>query len=225
MNKTLTNIAIIPARGGSKRLPGKNIKNFGGIPLIVHSINFARKNFDIIDEIVVSTDDDEIAQIALSNKVRVLRRPSAISGDNSTTLEAVRHVADEMEYRFKNAILLQPTNPLRPSNLLLDAFNMFNASKSDSLFTVSQSFDKLGKIENGRFCPFNYSYGDRSQDIEPLYKENGLLYLITSELIKSNRLLSANAIPFIVDHPFAKIDIDTIEDFDFAEYILEKYHT
>ena len=217
------NIAIITARGGSKRLPRKNIKEFRGLPLLVHSINYAKQNLHIIDEIVVTTDDEEIKRIALSHDVKVVERPSAISGDSSTSLEAIQHVIETIGDNFENIVLLQPSNPLRPVNLLEEAYRKVNSSDSDSLFTVLSILEKLGRIKNDRFEPFNYSYGDRSQDIEPFYRENGLLYITRLKLLKKNLLLSPNAIPFIVDHPFAEVDIDTENDFRFAEFIFEKF--
>jgi len=117
--KYLKNIVIIPARGGSKRLPNKNMRMLAGIPLIVHSINYAKANN--IDKIVVSTDDFKIKEIALKNKVDVIERPKELSGDLATTVSAMKHVLENIEEAFDNVILLQPTNPLRPINLLKEA--------------------------------------------------------------------------------------------------------
>lgn len=214
-------IAIIPARGNSKRLPGKNTKFLGGFPLLVHSIKYAQQ-FSFIDDIYVTTDDAEIKKVALAFGAKVIDRPSEISGDFEPTVSALKHVLESLRDDIENVILLQPTNPLRPNNLLEEAFELFLNSNSDSLFTVSRNHDKLGKIVNNQFEPFNYKIGQRSQDLEPLFFENGLLYISKANLIKNDIIISEKAFPLEVNHIFAKVDIDTQEDFDFAEYLFNK---
>ena len=117
-NKT---IAIIPARGNSKRLPGKNTKFLGGIPLLAHSIKYAQQ-FSFIDDIYVSTDNLEIKKVAVQFGAKVIDRPAEISGDFEPTVSALKHVLESLTYEVENVILLQPTNPLRPENLLEKAF-------------------------------------------------------------------------------------------------------
>ena len=214
-------IAIIPARGNSKRLPGKNTKFLGGIPLLAHSVKYAQQ-FSFIDEIFVTTDDAEIKKNALEFGAKVIDRPTEISGDFEPTVSALKHVLESISNDVENVILLQPTNPLRPNNLLAEAFELYINSNSDSLFTVSRNHDKLGKIVNHKFEPFNYTIGQRSQDLEPLFFENGLLYISKANLIKNDIIISEKAFPLEVNHIFAKVDIDTQEDFDFAEYLFNK---
>jgi N-acylneuraminate cytidylyltransferase len=218
----LKSIIVIPARGGAKRLPGKNKLLLGGIPLVVHSIRYAKACPNLRKKVIVSTDDPEIKTIALSEGVEVIDRPSAISGDKATTLSALKHVLENLTETVENVILLQPTNPLRPKNLLKDAFKEFSKGKYESLMTVSRSYQKFGKIQNKQFVPFNYEMGQRSQDLEPLYFENGLLYIIKASLISQDKLLGENNFPFIVDHPFSKVDIDEKEDFEYAEFLLKR---
>ena len=218
MNKT---IAIIPARGGSKRLPNKNVILLGGIPLFVHSINYAKANK--INKIIVTTDDADIKKTAIKNGVEVVDRPKEISGDNATTVSALKHVLENVKEVFENVILFQPTNPLRPKNLLKDALKKYEVGNYDSLMTVSRNHQKFRKIINNKFEPFNYKIGQRSQDLEPLYYENGLLYITKASLILEDKILGKNNCPFIVNHPFAKVDIDTKEDFEYAEYLLSRH--
>jgi CMP-N-acetylneuraminic acid synthetase len=215
-------IAVIPARGGSKRLPQKNIRLLGGIPLILHSIEFAKENSDIIDEIYVSTDDDVIKKIAQEYGAKVIDRPQSISGDLEPTVSAIKHVLQQIEEPIENVILLQPTNPLRPQNLLKESFQYFQQKELQSLFTVTRNLQKFGKIENEIYVPFNYTVGQRSQDLAPLYYENGLLYITKASLILDNIIISETAFPFEVDHVYAGVDIDTIEDFEYAEYLFYK---
>lgn len=215
-------IAIIPARGGSKRLPGKNLMLLGGLPLIAHSILYAKANSNVIDAVFVSTDDPEIKKIALEYGAEVIDRPAHLAGDHEPTVTALKHVLESLETKPETVILLQPTNPLRPEKLLQQAFELYGNEKCESLFTVTRSHHKLGKIENNRFAPFNYKPGQRSQDLEPLYFENGLLYICKSDLILEETIISENAYPLLVEHAFAGVDIDTAEDFDYAEYLYQK---
>jgi len=215
-------IAIIPARGGSKRLPNKNILSLGGMPLIAHSILYARKNKAIIDEIYVSTNDETIKKIALEYGAQVIDRPESLSGDLEPTVSALRHVLESLDYEVENVVLLQPTNPLRTANMLKEAFEVFQKGNYDSLFTVSRNHQKLGKIANNRFIPFNYEMGQRSQDLEPLYFENGLLYISKASLISENSIISKTAYPLEVNSIFANVDIDTQEDLLYAEYLFNK---
>ena len=219
MHKT---IAIIPARGGSKRLPNKNILLLGNYPLVVHSILFAQANSKIIDEIYVSTDDAEIREIALQFGAKVIDRPEAISGDLEPTITAIQHALQSINEEVENVVLLQPTNPLRPQNLLRECFEKFEETNSDSLFTVSKNHHKLGKISNEKFVPLKYEIGQRSQDLDPLYFENGLIYITKAKAILDNKIITEKAFPYLVNHIFANVDIDTQDDFDYAEYLLGK---
>ena len=219
----MKNIAIIPARGGSKRLPQKNIKLLGKIPLLAHSILYAKANKEIIDEIYVSTNDEDIKKIALEFGAKVISRPENISGDLEPTVSALKNVLEQIPDEVENVVLLQATNPLRPENLLQEAFQTFEKEKCNSLFTVSRNHQKFGKIENGKFIPFNYEIGQRSQDLEPLFFENGLLYITKASLIIENIIIAENAFPFKIDSIFAGVDIDTQEDFDYAEYLYQKH--
>lgn len=217
MTKT---IAIIPARGGSKRLYPKNRMPMGGIPLIAHSILYAQANAQIIDAIYVSTNCPVTKQIALDYGAKVIDRPESLSGDLEPTVSAMKHVVQNID-PVENVILLQPTNPLRPKNLLKETMAIFENGNHDSLFTVTKNRQKFGKISNQKFIPYNYTIGQRSQDLEPLFFENGLLYISKASLILENTVISDNAFPYEIDHIYANVDIDTQEDFDYAEFL---YH-
>ena len=215
-------IAIIPARGNSKRLPNKNLLFLGGIPLLVHSILFAQRNPSIVDEVYVTTDNAAIKKVALEYGARVIDRPDTLSGDFEPTISCVQHVLDSIPDAVESVVLLQPTNPLRPENLLQEAFERYHSTDADSLFTVTRNHQKLGKIENNCFEPYNYTIGQRSQDLELLYFENGLLYVIKANLIREGKIVSENSIPYEVNHIFATVDIDTQDDLDYAEYLIKK---
>ncbi|SDH42466.1 CMP-N-acetylneuraminic acid synthetase [Flavobacterium omnivorum] len=213
-------IAIIPARGNSKRLPNKNLLLLGGIPLLVHSILFAQRSPSIIDEIYVTTDNAAIKKIALQYGARVIDRPAAISGDFEPTVTAIQHALDSIAEAVESVVVLQPTNPLRPEKLLKEAFEMFRMNDAESLFTVTRNHQKLGKISNNYFEPYNYKIGQRSQDLEPLYFENGLLYIAQAKLIREGKIFSENSLPYEVNHIFARVDIDIQEDLDYANFLI-----
>ena len=217
-------ISIIPARGGSKRFPGKNTHSLNGTPLIGHSIEYSLRNSNIVST-YVSTDAADIKRISLEAGAEIIDRPAEFAGDHATTASAMKHAVQylmDKGVEFDYVVLLQASNPLRPKNLLSEAIEIIENGYS-SLFTVSRSEKKLGKIINGKFVPWNYTFGMRSQDMDPLYYENGLLYITSKELLLQEIIEGKDAYPMVVDHPYGKVDIDTAEDFHYAEYILNLY--
>ena len=223
MNRS-KNIVIIPARGGSKRLPNKNVLSLSGKPLIEYSIDFALANNNIVYEIYVSTDDETIKDIALKKDVKVIDRPEYLAGDTISTVAVMKHVIESIQaHKNDTIILLQPTNPLRPYNLLKETYAIYQKGSNDSLMTISRNHQKFGKLVENKFIPFNYELGQRSQDLEPLFFENGLLYITKASLIFEEKILGKNNIPFLVSHPYAQIDIDTETDLKYAEFIINNY--
>jgi len=128
--------AFIPARGGSKGIFGKNIKEFAGKPLVVHSIEYAL-NCSQIDEVVVSTDDDKIAQIAQKAGARIVKRPPELSTDQSTTESAIHHFVNKFNNKPDIIVLLQPTSPYRPKGSLKNAITHFTENGFDSLLSIT----------------------------------------------------------------------------------------
>ncbi len=219
--KTPTYLVIIPARAGSQRLMGKNMRKLGEYSLVEHSIRYAQSY--AFSDILVSTNDVEVSQLAQKLNIKVVHRPEDLAQNESLVINALQHVIGQQEKEYDFIILLQPTNPLRPKNIMKQALDRIKTNCFDSLMTVSQAPKKVGKIEDNSFVPFNYEMGQRSQDIEPLYAENGLLYIIRSSLIMEGKLLGEKNFPLLVDYPFAEIDIDTLEDFKKAELYLKFY--
>ena len=161
-------LAVIPARGGSKRLPGKNTRLLGGEPLLVHSIKFAleascrpRGCFNRLLE---------NCKIAQHCGAEVIIRPDVLATDTAKTGPTIRHVVEALqatEYFPRGVITLQPTNPLRPPQLIEDAIAIYEETSPDSVITVTQSKQKLGRIEGGNFTPTTYKVEERSQDLCP----------------------------------------------------------
>lgn len=218
-------VTIIPARGGSKRFPGKNTHFLNGTPLICHSIEYSLKNPNICGTFV-STDADDIKLISKVGGAEIIDRPAEYAGDYATTASAMKHAVQYLMNKgvdFDYVVLLQATNPLRPKGLLSEAIDIIEKGENDSLFTVNRSEKKLGKIIDGKFVPWNYKFGQRSQDLDPLYYENGLLYITKKELLLKEIIEGPTAYPLVVEHPFGEVDIDTVEDFRYAEYVLNQY--
>ena len=222
LNKQLS-VALIPARGGSKRLPDKNIIDLNGKPLLAYSIDFAL-NSSVIDEVWVSTDSQEIADTAKTYGAKVLRRPDKLAGDYTPTSEVVKYHAEKFhdgEKPVEWIFLLQPTNPLRPNQLASAAFNMLTREEKKALACFSPLDKKFGKIKDHTFYPENYSFGQRSQDIEKRYYENGLLYIVNIELAKRGELFPADLFPYVVKSIHGTVDIDDKEDLEYTKIILE----
>lgn len=218
-------VTVIPARGGSKRFPGKNIFPFAGKPLIAHSIDFSRKS-PLIGATYVTTDAKEIKEIALKYGADIIIRPNELGGDFVTSAEVMKDAAQQLISQgldFDYVVLLQPTNPLRPSGLLERAVEHIKVNGCKSLFTVSRSNKKLGKIKDNSFVPWNYHFGQRSQDMEPLFYENGLLYITHRELVLDGIIMDEKSFPMEVNHIFGEVDIDTKEDLAYGEYVFAHY--
>jgi len=186
-------IAIIPARGGSKGIPGKNIKNFEGKPLISHSIEYA-KDSKLIHEVYVSTDDTQIAHISKTAGAKIITRPPELATDTSTTESAIKHALNNIDNLPDIIILLQPTSPLRPKNSLDVIINKFIDEKYDSLLSLSPSNNFFWKINSeGVTAEYDYLNRKRRQDInddEKKYFENGSVYVFTRDHFEltNNRL-------------------------------------
>ena len=214
---------IIPARANSKRLRGKNMKILGNKPLIQYSINFALNHFSE-ETVWVNSDDLQIIEFAKQKGIKTLLRPDELATDYSSTVDVLKHHVNyfkEQNIACDAIILLQPTNPFREDSLLKEAISSFQKAERNSLATFSVSEKKLGIIENDFFKPTNYVPGQRSQDLEKSYFENGLLYITKCDSILEGKVITEDVYPIICNTLEAKVDIDYLEDFLFAESLLK----
>ena len=214
---------IIPARANSKRLPGKNMKLLSNKPLIQYSIDFALRHFSK-DVVWVNTDDKEIIKYAKLKGVNTLLRPDDLALDITTTVDVLKYQVNhfkEQNIVCDAIILLQPTNPFREDDLLKEAIKKFQESGRNSLATFSISEKKLGKIEDGFFKPTNYFPGQRSQDLEKAYFENGVLYITKRESILEGKIITDDVYPIVCKNTESTVDIDYLRDFVYAESLLK----
>lgn len=215
-------LAIIPARGGSKRLPRKNIISFGGKPLLAWSIETALSTPGV-RECFVSTEDAEIAAVAREFGATIIDRPAELATDNASTVDVLLHAVQAAGNDHRQAagvLLLQPTNPLRPRSMMIRAIDRFLSEPCDSLIGVSRRPLKLGKVEHGRFVP-DYAFGAQSRLMPPVFFENGLIYLTKMEtLVQDGSLTGDRVLAFETERPFDEVDIDEPVDLLVGEAIL-----
>lgn len=217
-------VAIITARGGSKRIPRKNVKEFCGKPILAYSIIAAIES-GLFDTVMVSTDDEEIARIAKEYGAEVpFFRSKKTSNDFATTNDVLLEVLEEYEKRgqkFDLACCIYPTAPFVTARKLTEAMNMLLESDADTLIpVVSFSYPpQRGMImENGRLV-FEYpQYMDsRSQDLTPHYHDVGQFYFFYTEAFKKNKkLMLGNILPMVVSELEVQ-DIDNLTDWEIAE--------
>ena len=214
-------VAIIPARGGSKRVPKKNIKNFCGKPLIAYSIEMAEKS-KLFEKIVVSTDSEEIADIALKYGADVQMRPSELSDDFTGTWDVVEYVLDTLEEKYKYVCTIYATAPFLRQEYLQEGFEKLknsNACKSFSVTSMPFPIQRTFKITNERckmFWPENYD--KRSQDLEEAYQDAGQFYWEKVGCKSEDIFFGNDSIPIVLPRHLVQ-DIDTMEDFIRAEFM------
>jgi N-acylneuraminate cytidylyltransferase len=222
-------LALIPARGGSKRLPGKNIKLLGGKPLIVWSIDVAKGTPEICD-ILVSTDNAAIAKVSKDAGALVpWLRPEELATDTASSVDVALHALEWYEAekgKVDGLLLLQPTSPFRTQLTVRQGIGLFKDNNLQSVLGVSPCHTHpmwTLKIKGQHLVPFmpNHGLGMRSQDLPPAYAVNGSFYLSSPENLRNRLSFSAGElIPLVIDSEEEVLDIDTALDFKIAESIL-----
>ena len=216
-------IVVIPARIGSKRFPNKNIYPLNGLPLISHSVEYALNNFDE-NLIWVNTDSSLISDVVNCYGINVFYRPEVLGNDYSTTADVLKNHVENLIQNgdvFDAVILLQPTNPLRGEYLLKNAIVEFEKNTRSSLATFSKLEKKYGSIENEHFYPKNYTPGQRTQDLDADYFEDGLIYITKVESILKGEIITSDVYPLINEHIYSNVDIDYYEDLLYAEFLIK----
>lgn len=222
-------LAIIPARGGSKGLPGKNIKLLHGKPLITYTIE-AAKAAKFISRVIISTDDAEIAKVAIRYGAECpFMRPEFLATDEAKSIDVLKYTLARLEQEngstINEFILLQPTSPLRTAEEIDEAITLFHEKNADSVisYCVEHHPIKWHKYvdENGKFeSIFETTINNRQAERET-YFPNGAIYVFKRELIDAEQYYTKNSYAYIMDRK-KSIDIDTIDDFEYVEFLMSK---
>jgi CMP-N,N'-diacetyllegionaminic acid synthase len=227
MYKTKTFLAIIPARGGSKRLHRKNILDLNGKPLIAYSIE-AGLNSKHIDKVIVTSDDNEILTVSKKYGADTIQRPDKLASDTSTTFDAIKHTIDNFE-KYDYIVLLQATSPLRNEKHVDDAIELLEFKNAEAIIGVCEMdhsplwSNTLPKDWNLKSFRSENSKGKRSQDLEKYFRVNGAIYICKTEKLLEEKsfFLKENIYAYVMDRENS-IDIDEEIDFKIAEVILNK---
>ena len=219
-------LAIIPARGGSKGVPGKNIRPVAGKPLIAHTIEQARQS-SLVNRVVVSTDSPAIATVAKQYEAEVVWRPAEISGDTASSESALLHVldylAEQEQYTPELIVFLQCTSPVRRPGEIEAAIQTLLDQQADSLLSVVPSHHWVWRINSeGRPDSYNFDYRrrPRRQDRPAEYDENGSIYVFKPHILRQfNNRLGGKIALYPMDE-WSLIDIDTHHDFELCEWAL-----
>ncbi|SEA62178.1 N-acylneuraminate cytidylyltransferase/CMP-N,N'-diacetyllegionaminic acid synthase [Arachidicoccus rhizosphaerae] len=221
-------LAIIPARGGSKGLPGKNIKLLKGKPLIAYTIE-AALNADMVTRVIVSTDDLGIATVAREYGAEVpFMRPVELASDSAKAVDVFKYTLKRLEEegggQIDSFVVLQPTSPLRTSDDIDQAISMFVDKNADSVVSYCPEQHPIVWhryiADNGKLIDiFEPNKIRNRQDEKMTYYPNGAIYVIRKELINKDAYYTENSYAYIMDNN-RSIDIDTLMDFKFAEFLI-----
>lgn len=219
---------LIPARKGSKGLPGKNTKLLRGKPLIDYSIDFALANLKIDDELCISTNDEAVIEIAKSKGISIpFIRPEELADENASSHDVIIHAINHYENfnkTFDAVLLLQPTSPFRIQDDIIRLISEYDENtemvvsvklaKENPYFTLFEE-DKEGMLVKSKSGDFV-----RRQDCPTVYAFNGSMYLINTKSIKKNKLNEFNRIKKIIMPEERSVDIDSMTDWALAEFYL-----
>lgn len=221
-------LGLIPARGGSKGVPGKNIRLLAGEPLIAHSIK-AGKRCPKLDRLILSTDDEQIAAVGRQYGLEVpFLRPAHLATDEAAALDVFQHALKfvlEQGYEPDALLVLQPTSPLRDENDIERAIELFVNGEFDQVITVTEVSQHPGWMKtmgnNSELQPFLQETAGslRRQDLPQLYIPNGAIYIYRTEYILNPQ--PNHRVGAVIMEPWKSIDIDNPLDFFLAEQVME----
>lgn len=215
-------LGIIPARGGSKGIPKKNVKLLNGKPLIAYTIEAALASN--LDRVVVSTDCEEIASISKGYGAEVMMRPAHLAEDKTPTLPVIQDVVAKLDEEFATVMTLQPTSPLRTLEHINEAIELFkNDIEADSLVSILEvphnyMPEKLMNL-NGKYLIGN-SEVKRRQDVSTTYARNGASIYITKTKKLSEYIFGGKILPYFMSK-VNSFDIDDMEDWEIVERLIK----
>lgn len=225
-------LAIIPARGGSKGVPGKNIKPLCGKPLIVYTIEAAMAAKSV-DRIILSTDDLQIAEIAGKYDIEIpFMRPAHLAQDDSLAIDNYIYTLDrlnaESSEQFDDFIVLQPTSPFRTEVDIDNAIKLFHEKNADSVISVCEASHPpiwAKKISPSGILKdyFDIDIGNRNrQELEKAYMPNGSIFILKLSFLKNHYIYYSDKTYAFIMSPERSIDIDSPLDFEFAEFLVSR---
>lgn len=220
---------LIPARSGSKGLPGKNTKILGDKPLISYSIDFALQNLKKGDELCISTDDENVIDLAIKKGINIpFKRPLELATDTSTTYDVLIHALNhyvKLGKKFDALLLLQPTSPFRTENDLKSMLSLYD-NNLDMVVSVKiakeNPYFTLFEENNGYIVKSKNKNFDRRQDCPEIYAFNGSIYLININSLMNSKINEFTKIRKFVMPEERSIDIDSLADWALAEFYLDK---
>ena len=219
-------IAIILARGGSKGIPRKNVLDFAGHPLVAWTVIQAKLSKEV-DEVYISSDSDEILEIAEKYGAKIIKRPAEISGDSAKSEEAIIHALSILGADQEMIIMLEPTAPLRKANDIDNCIKMFRNEGWDSCFSgaLLQDFLLWKKDKNGNLNSLNYDYKNQGprQERQPDYVENGAIFVFKPEIMVNEKNRFGGKIGLFPNNFWQSFEIDDPEDWEFVELIFSNY--
>ncbi|MAZ41021.1 acylneuraminate cytidylyltransferase [bacterium] len=224
-------LGVVTARGGSKGIPRKNVRDLCGRPLICHTIDTANKS-KLLSRSIISTDDTEIAEIAKKCGGEVpFMRPKELAQDESTSIEVIQNVIETLKKegeKYDYVMILQPTSPLRTAEDIDGCIAVAQKTNADSVMSMKEADDfsakKMKKIVDGKIEPYFEDEGkesSRRQDLEKAYKRNCAIYLTKTNLILKGDLFGNNSQAYIMPEE-RSVDINQPVDFELAEFWLKK---
>jgi CMP-N-acetylneuraminic acid synthetase len=227
-------LAIIPARGGSKGVPGKNIKLLGGQPLLVYTSEIALQS-NYLTEVMVSTDDEKIIEVAQNLGLKVpFTRPQELAQDRTPTIDVIIHALEWYQKEgivFDAVCLLQATSPFRTVAFLDQAITKFTESGCDSLVSVQKvphEYNPHWTFEVNAAGNLKIATGEpeiipRRQELPEAYHRDGSIYLTKTRVLLNKKSLYGNSIAYIESPAASYVNIDTMADWEKAEILLKKF--
>jgi len=222
------NLCVIPARGGSKRIPRKNIKTFAGKPIIAYAIEAARKS-DLFSRIIVSTDDEEVAKVSrVLGAEAPFQRPADLADDHTPTVPVIAHAIRELEMSgesYSYVCCIYPCVPFLDCEDLKNALSLLRQGNADYCFPVGEYHSPIQRSlkmgEDGRLAPFFSEFEmSRTQDLDRAFHDAGQFYWGKKQAWLTNPNIHKSGLGFLV--PWFKIsDIDTSEDWQRAEHLFK----
>lgn len=223
-------LAIIPARGGSKGLPGKNIRPLNGKPLIAYTIQAALKS-KYISDVYISTDDTGIYDTALKFGAKSsFLRPDYLAKDDSLAVDnyiyTLARLNEEFGEKIDDFVVLQPTSPLRTTEYINGAIELYRDKNADSVISYTEEHHPVSwhkyLDESQKFINIFPEDIKNRQDFRASYYPNGAIFVFSFDLIKRKQYYSDNSFAYIMPRN-CSVDIDTLEDFEYAEFLLGRH--